>query len=165
MQDVGQLIRSARNDAGLSQRDLATLSGTSAATIALYETGKKEPRLSTLSRIIDAAGADLAVEALPRLTAPDRRSLAIGRAIAEKLHSDPARVRAIGRSTLARWRRQNPDSPTSPYWDEWERLLAGGDAELIEVLTSTSQRARALRPTSPFPTVLSEEERLAAVGR
>lgn len=56
---AGSLIRLARAKTGLSQRELARRAGTSQPTIAAYETGRKEPMLSTLSRIIRAAKLDL----------------------------------------------------------------------------------------------------------
>jgi ribosome-binding protein aMBF1 (putative translation factor) len=53
------LVLAARLEAGLSQRALADRAGTSGATIAAYELGTKEPRISTLRRILDAAGMRL----------------------------------------------------------------------------------------------------------
>lgn len=53
------LLIAARIEAGLSQRQLAERAGTSAATLAAYESGRREPRLSTLTRILDAAGYEL----------------------------------------------------------------------------------------------------------
>ena len=40
---------------------MAARAGTSAATLSNYERGSKEPRLSTLSRLIESAGAELVV--------------------------------------------------------------------------------------------------------
>lgn len=56
------LIAAARDRAGLTQRQLADRSGTSAAAICEYEAGRRTPRVDTLERIIDAAGARLAVD-------------------------------------------------------------------------------------------------------
>ena len=44
------LLLAVRSEAGLSQRELAARAGTSGATVAAYELGTKEPRLSTLAR-------------------------------------------------------------------------------------------------------------------
>ncbi len=60
------LIRLARSQAGLSQRELAERAKTSQAAIAAYEAGRRSPSLENLARIVRAAGADLRV----RLEAP-----------------------------------------------------------------------------------------------
>jgi transcriptional regulator with XRE-family HTH domain len=54
--EASVLIRTARHRAGLTIRDLAALSGTSHSAIAAYESGSKEPRVSTLDRVMRAAG-------------------------------------------------------------------------------------------------------------
>lgn len=54
--EASVLIRTARHRAGLTIRDLAALSGTSHSAIAAYESGAKEPRVSTLDRVMRAAG-------------------------------------------------------------------------------------------------------------
>lgn len=64
---VGNLIRLARHDSGLSQRELARRAGTSQAAIAAYEGGKRSPTLDTLARVVRAAGRDLRI----RLEASD----------------------------------------------------------------------------------------------
>lgn len=63
--DASREIREARMRAGLTQADLARRSGTSQATLSAYETGRKEPSLATLTRILGAAGAQLRVEPGP----------------------------------------------------------------------------------------------------
>ena len=65
-------LREARRRAGLTQAALAERSGTSQATISAYESGRKEPSVETLSRLLAAAGARLAVE--PAATAVVRPS-------------------------------------------------------------------------------------------
>jgi transcriptional regulator with XRE-family HTH domain len=62
---AGSLIRLARAKTNLSQRELARRAGTSQPTIAAYETGRKEPSLSTLSRILRAARLDLRTRLVP----------------------------------------------------------------------------------------------------
>jgi hypothetical protein len=47
---------------------------------------------------------------------------------------------------------------------EWERLLDGPIAGVLEALTSRATRARELRQNSPFAGVLSERERQAALA-
>jgi transcriptional regulator with XRE-family HTH domain len=68
------VIRQARDEAGLSQAALAALSGTSRPTLSAYEHDRKSPTLGTATRIIAAAGFDLAV--IPRI---EFRQVAIDR--------------------------------------------------------------------------------------
>lgn len=60
-----ELLRNVRAAAGLSQRDLARLAGTSGATIAAYEAGAKEPRIGTWERLVTSAGYQVAVTRTP----------------------------------------------------------------------------------------------------
>lgn len=62
---AANLIRLARHDAGLSQRDLAKRAGTSQGAIAAYESGRRSPSLETLIRIVRAAGQDLRIQVVP----------------------------------------------------------------------------------------------------
>ncbi|HEX2195623.1 MAG TPA: helix-turn-helix transcriptional regulator [Actinomycetota bacterium] len=62
---AGDLIRIARHEAGLSQRNLAKRAGTSQATLSAYESGKKSPTLDTLQRVVRAAGLDLRITLAP----------------------------------------------------------------------------------------------------
>ncbi len=65
---TGALIRSARERAGLTQAELARRAGTSQPTIARYESGRSEPRASTLERILAACGQRLEPASAPVVT-------------------------------------------------------------------------------------------------
>lgn len=52
---AGELIRAAREDVRLSQSALASAAGMQQPTISAYESGRKQPRPETLSRILLAA--------------------------------------------------------------------------------------------------------------
>jgi len=54
LEDAGRRIREARGGLGLSLEQLARLTGISAPALSLIETGKRDPRLTTLKRISDA---------------------------------------------------------------------------------------------------------------
>jgi transcriptional regulator with XRE-family HTH domain len=164
--DAGILL-AARIEAGLSQRELAARAGTSGATIAAYERGTKEPRLSTLLRLLSAAGMRLELSYAPALssangdlTREDRRSLALHRAIAARFAGDPRGVSRKAVRNLKVMRRAD-DGSAAPWLEEWERLLKGPVSAVIEVLVSHDQRARDLRQVTPFAGVLSDEERRA----
>ncbi len=52
--DAGRRVRAIRAAQGLSLEQLARLTGISAPALSLIETGKRDPRLTTLKRITDA---------------------------------------------------------------------------------------------------------------
>jgi HTH-type transcriptional regulator, competence development regulator len=58
--DAGRRIREIRTGQSLSLEQLARLTGISAPALSLIETGKRDPRLTTLIRIADALRAPLA---------------------------------------------------------------------------------------------------------
>jgi predicted nucleotidyltransferase/DNA-binding XRE family transcriptional regulator len=65
MSDLATTIRRARDDAGLSQVDLATRAGTSQPALARYETGAALPTLPTLERLLSACGRRLEIRTPP----------------------------------------------------------------------------------------------------
>ena len=73
--DAGDAVKRARLRAGLTQHALAARAGTSQATISAYESGRKQPSLETLDRVLAATGARL--EVVPRgPREPSKRELA-----------------------------------------------------------------------------------------
>ncbi|MCP4966186.1 MAG: helix-turn-helix transcriptional regulator [bacterium] len=60
--DVGEQVRDAREEAGLSQRELAAKMGTSQAAIARLESGGVGATLTTLHRVATALGRRITVE-------------------------------------------------------------------------------------------------------
>ncbi len=69
--DAASILRRARTRAGLSLRELAERAGTSHATLAAYESGRKVPGSATLDRIVRAAGFQMEVTLTPRIGAID----------------------------------------------------------------------------------------------
>ena len=59
-------VAARRVQQGLSQRELAELTGTTQSAIARLERGGRPPRIDTLLRIANALDCDLAVELRPR---------------------------------------------------------------------------------------------------
>jgi len=53
------LVREARERAGLTQKQLAERSGIAQSTISAYESGKREPGVEALDRLLRAAGYEL----------------------------------------------------------------------------------------------------------
>jgi transcriptional regulator with XRE-family HTH domain len=62
---VADLIRSAREEAQLTQAALADRIGTKQSVVSRWERGRDEPRLSTLVRIMHACGLSVVVGVEP----------------------------------------------------------------------------------------------------
>ena len=90
----------------------------------------------------------------------DQRSLALDRAIAEKLRVDPSQLDRV-RATLRRWiASRQPAVPRDLL--EWQEILDRYPLEeVLMLLRCDDERMRRLRQSSPFCGVLSTEERLA----
>lgn len=59
---AGAVIREARQRAGLSQAELARRAGVSQPVISAYESGRREPGLSMLTKLVEASGQDLRLD-------------------------------------------------------------------------------------------------------
>jgi hypothetical protein len=89
----------------------------------------------------------------------DARSLAYHTLIAEKVRADPALL-DHARDNLRRWKgRFKEQGAYMLVFDEWQAILNGPIEGLLRVLTDPSERATRLRQSSPFPGVLTDEER------
>lgn len=87
---TGELIRSARMRAGLTQADLARRAGTSQPAVARYEGDQCSPAVATLERLLRAAGAELVLSAAPAVPT----DLSSTRAVALRQHRGEIRRRA-----------------------------------------------------------------------
>lgn len=63
---TGQLLRRARDRAGLTQAELAARAGTTQSVISAYESDSRQPGLTTLARLVEAAGYDLELRVVER---------------------------------------------------------------------------------------------------
>jgi ribosome-binding protein aMBF1 (putative translation factor) len=63
---IADRVAARRAERGLSQRELAELTGTTQSAIARLEAGGRPPRIDTLLRIATALECDLVVELRPR---------------------------------------------------------------------------------------------------
>jgi predicted nucleotidyltransferase len=59
------LIASARQEAGFTQTELAVVAGVTQSVISAYETGRRDPTVGTLSRLIAATGSSLTIGTVP----------------------------------------------------------------------------------------------------
>lgn len=72
--EAGRRIRETRTAQGLSLEQLARLTGISAPALSLIETGKRDPRVTTLKRIADALRAPLTTLIADEGSSPPRSS-------------------------------------------------------------------------------------------
>jgi len=56
---AGAVVRQARADSGLTQRELAARAGLPQSVVAAYERDAREPALSTLAALVEASGTTL----------------------------------------------------------------------------------------------------------
>jgi predicted transcriptional regulator len=63
----GNLLREARERAGLTQREMARRAGTAQSVVARIELGVTDPGSGTLSRLLTAAGFELITRLEPAL--------------------------------------------------------------------------------------------------
>jgi len=86
----------------------------------------------------------------------DARSLAMHRAIAEKLRVRPE-LMDVAFDNLRRW--AEGAGRSQPYLDAWDKLLSRPLGEVLALIVEDSEAMRAMRQTSPFAGVLSPKER------
>jgi transcriptional regulator with XRE-family HTH domain len=70
---IGQLIALIRSQLAISQRAVAKRAGVPQATISKIESGRQEPTISTLNKILDALRCDLLITAVPRTSLDEIR--------------------------------------------------------------------------------------------
>jgi predicted nucleotidyltransferase/DNA-binding XRE family transcriptional regulator len=77
----GGLLREARQRAGLTQAQLAEQAGTTQSVISAYESGHRQPALTTLAALVEAAGLELDVRIRRQRRGLDRLSGPRGRQV------------------------------------------------------------------------------------
>lgn len=70
---AGALLREARTNAGLSQVELARRAGVTQSVVSAYESGRRQPSLPTLTRLIEATGSTLEMTVRPQPPTSHRR--------------------------------------------------------------------------------------------
>jgi hypothetical protein len=86
------------------------------------------------------------------------RSLALHRAVGERLRREPALLDAA-RDRLRTWCREGKLDPL--YCDAWLGVLDWPLERILEFLSADTERARELRQATPFAGVISASERWA----
>jgi uncharacterized protein len=90
---AGALLREARRRAGLSQAELARRAGVAQSVISAYESGHRQPALSTLSALISAAGCKLDVQ----VSSPEGKPAPLSGPLGQRVRQRRSRlIRAAG---------------------------------------------------------------------
>lgn len=146
-----------RRQVGLTQAALAAAAGTSQPAVAAYESGAKSPTLRTLDRLAGSVGLEMDIAFVTPLTREDRRSIALHRAIADRLVTEPAATIRQARRNLRHMAALHPDAAT--LLDEWRVALSLSIDALVDLLVDPRPHARDLRQVTPFAGVLAPSER------
>jgi len=62
---AAELIRTARENAGMSQHELARRAGVAQPVVSAYENGRRDPGLAMLSKLIEASGHVVSIDVVP----------------------------------------------------------------------------------------------------
>lgn len=161
---AGRALRLARKKARLSLQELARRGGTSAAAISQYESGKKEPRISTLERLIDVTGSTLLLAPIPAdsdadLDIKDRYLLFAHRTIAAKLLDNPDIILRKARQRLNWAKRNHLRKFGRQRLETWDWLLDAPITLIAAVIQSPNKKAAELREATPFVYALNPAEK------
>ena len=92
----------------------------------------------------------------------DQRSIALHRAVAEKLRARPELLDRA-RGNIGRW---YPGAGAArPYLDQWLRILDQPLEEVLAAMVDDGEKMTALRQSSPFTGILEPAERWAIYRR
>ena len=162
--DTSTIIKAVRASTGLSQRAMAEAAGTSGPTIADYEAGRKEPRLSTLSRIAEAAGLELELRVVPsdHERALDRqrrlrRATAAATAVRVRERWDDAQSLALNQLVVLA---ANTRGRSGEQWvATWRHAVDDGPEAVSQLLLRSDEYGDDLRQVAPFAGLLTDDER------
>ncbi len=163
------LMRQARDATGLSQRSFAALARTSGPTVAAYESGTKEPRLSTLERIASAVGLEIEIRLTPGgpgSVLRERRehgSLALAAATAAAVQRDFGRAQRLAEENLVLAEKLVGATSARRWLDEWRRVIESGPEAVRCAFLEEGEHGHDMRQMSPFSGVLPDEVRRAVL--
>lgn len=91
---------------------------------------------------------------------PDLVSLALHRAVALRLRSNPSLMRQA-EANLQNWLRINPNTQA---WLEWRTILENESLEnILKIIVAETDEGQRLRSSSPFAGLITAEERRAII--
>ena len=77
-----------------------------------------------------------------------------------RLRAQPQRLEDVA-AQLARWRQQDGQTRSDPYWKEWSDLIALGVDAIEREVCGAGDHASVLRSVSPMSVMISQRERSA----
>lgn len=158
---IGVELRAAREASGLTIRELADRAGVAASTVWRIESGRLDPTVGMLRRLLEAAGSNGPSQLSMREAVV---SMALGRRTAAEVLRDPDDLLARARARVAAVLAEEGSRPGQRRWAaEWQRILAGPLERVIAALIDPGERGYELRQNTPFTGVLTDDERLAVV--
>lgn len=169
---AGALLRRAREGSHLTQAELASAVRVPQSMISMYESGRRQPSVRTLTALLEGAGFFFTPGTVGndelgtfyrkagrrKLNRQQLRSVALHLAVGVHLLANPETVLEKARDNVSRMRAENPDAVAS-WFSDWERLLDGPLDELLDIFVSFDEHAIDLRSVSPFAGVLTPAER------
>jgi len=167
---VIEVLRRLRRESGLSQRAFAEIAGTSGPTVAAYESGAKEPRLSTLDRLASSADYRVELRLVPlgrgaaQRARRERRSLAVAAATAAAVERNFETARRRAEKNLNRSERVVGDNVAQQWIVEWRTVLDRGPKAVRSTLLDQTAHGHDMRQMTPFAGLLTDAERNAALA-
>lgn len=127
------------------------------------ESGRLDPTVGMMRRLLDAAGSTSASAVSTREAVV---SLALGRRTAAEVLLDPDDRLPRARARVAAVLADDRGFPGARSWAaEWQRILDGPLEGVVAALIDPRERGYELRQNTPFTGVLTDDERLAVVRR
>jgi transcriptional regulator with XRE-family HTH domain len=144
---------------GVSQAQLAVITGTSQPAVASYESEAKSPTWRTIRRMAGASGVACYPWVGRGMTRDQRRSVALHVAIAGELAARPDEVTQTARRNVMVMRAAGQGAEA--LLAEWERILDLPPVLVASRMLDPSEHGRDLRQVTPFSGVLSARARTA----
>jgi len=148
---------------GCRYADLAERAGVAASTVWRVESGRLDPTVGILRRLLEAARSGGPSSPATREAVV---SLALGRLTASAVLRDPDDLAARARARVAAVLADERTGRGPRLWAaEWQRVLDGPLEGVVAALIDPGEGGYELRQNTPFTGVVPNDERLAVVRR
>jgi transcriptional regulator with XRE-family HTH domain len=168
MADRSGLLRQVMSETGITQSELARISGVHQPSISQFLSAKVDLSDDQLHRLLSCMGYRLEVErraVVADLTRAERRSWKLHRRLSTRLtRSTLTQWRPTILANLERLREGVRGEPHIRNLERWQVLVEGGDvAGLHRALTGLDRDSIEMREVTPMGGLLSGEERTKAL--
>jgi transcriptional regulator with XRE-family HTH domain len=169
MTDRSEILREVMKIDGITQTELARISGMRQPSISAYLSGRRPMSDDLLDRLLNCMGFQLQVDRNPvrkDLDRSPRLYWLLGRWYARNLTPEIfLEWRPIFLRNLEHLRTRTHGQPHERNMDRWQRLLEEGDLPgLRKILTGLDTNSIEMREVTPVYGIISQEERLAVLG-